>query len=147
MKTLQQASERDEIIERLGRLRPDAAGQWGKLTCHRMVAHVADALRMAMGELPVPFKRTPLRFGPVKHMVIYWLPFPRNAPTAPELLHRELGGWDDEVRAVRDRIAAFPEGDPPGGWPVHPVFGRLSGRDWGALQYRHVDHHLRQFGA
>jgi hypothetical protein len=26
------------------------------------------------------------------------------------------------------------------------VFGRISGRSWGALQYKHLDHHLRQFG-
>jgi hypothetical protein len=28
----------------------------------------------------------------------------------------------------------------------HPGFGRMSARDWDVLQYRHLDHHLRQFG-
>jgi hypothetical protein len=146
MKSLQQASHRAEIVERLDRLTADAPRQWGSMTCTKMLAHVADALRMTTGELPTRFKRTPMRFGPVKRLIIYWLPFPKGTPTAPELLSREPGAWHEEAQAVRDCLARFPEGDPPGGWPVHPVFGTLTGRDWGTLQYRHVDHHLRQFG-
>jgi len=26
-------------------------------------------------------------------------------------------------------------------------FGKLSGKEWGELMYKHIDHHLRQFGA
>lgn len=29
---------------------------------------------------------------------------------------------------------------------VHPGFGRMSQSDWLRWGYRHVDHHLRQFG-
>jgi hypothetical protein len=29
---------------------------------------------------------------------------------------------------------------------VHPIFGKLSQGDWLTWGYRHVDHHLRQFG-
>ena len=29
----------------------------------------------------------------------------------------------------------------------HPFFGPLSSEEWQALQWRHLDHHLRQFGA
>ena len=30
---------------------------------------------------------------------------------------------------------------------VHGFFGSMSGAEWGVTQYKHLDHHLRQFGA
>lgn len=48
--------------------------------------HLCDALRMASGELVIPLRNMPLRYTPIKQMVIYWAPFPHNAPTAPECL-------------------------------------------------------------
>ena len=29
----------------------------------------------------------------------------------------------------------------------HPFFGRLTPAEWAIQQYKHLDHHLRQFGA
>jgi hypothetical protein len=43
-------------------------------------------------------------------------------------------------------VERFGHADPGKVWPVSPVFGALSGKDWGALSYKHLDHHLRQFG-
>jgi len=49
-----------------------------------------------------------------------------------------------ELVSLMERIGAGPrEGD----GPVHPLFGRLSFREWGVATYKHTDHHLRQFGA
>jgi hypothetical protein len=145
MKTLRDESARAEIAERVGRLTPDTRARWGKMDSTRMLAHVNDALRMATGELPVPFKKTPLRFRIVRTALIYWLPFPKGAPTAPQLINRSPGELAREADELRQRLAAFPD-DVPGGWPVHPVFGQLSATEWGALGYKHLDHHLRQFG-
>ncbi len=36
--------------------------------------------------------------------------------------------------------------DAQGDWPKHPLFGPLSGEEWGALSWKHLDYHLRQFG-
>ncbi len=30
---------------------------------------------------------------------------------------------------------------------VHAFFGPMKGDEWGATQFKHLDHHLRQFGA
>ena len=79
---------REDICRRVERLTPDAAAQWGKFTAPKMLAHLNDAMRMASGELAVAPRNTPLRFWPLKQLVIYVLPFPKGAPTAPELLAR-----------------------------------------------------------
>ena len=148
MKSLWQAPARDELVQRLERLTPDARPAWGRLAAPQMVAHVADALRMAFGDLPTASKGLPVRYTPLKQLIIYWIPFPRNAPTAPELIARAPGDWEAEVRACRTLVERF--GTEPATrqqWPEHPAFGALTRHQWGVLAYRHTDHHLRQFGA
>jgi hypothetical protein len=102
---------------------------------------------MAIGELSCADKRTPLRWPVVKQLVIYWAPFPKGAPTAPELLGRTPMTWSTEISELElliDRVAGI---SPSFAWPPHPAFGTLSRRAWGVLIYRHMDHHLTQFGA
>jgi hypothetical protein len=66
--------------------------------------------------------------------------------TAPELLARAPAAWNGEVEALGATIDRFAGRTPSGSWLPHPAFGRLSGRAWGVLSYRHMDHHFRQFG-
>jgi hypothetical protein len=147
MKTLWNEHARDEICRRVDRLTPDASARWGRFNVAQMLAHLNDAMRMALGELPVAPKRMPIRYWPLKQLIVYALPFPHGAPTAPELLTRcDHAAFADERAAFRGivaRLVAKPQSDD---WPEHPAFGRLSYRAWGVLGYRHADHHLRQFG-
>jgi hypothetical protein len=142
VKTLHDPGARAEILDRLGRLTPAATPGWGRMDAVHMVAHLVDALRMGTGELPLPFKKSPLRLRPVKLLVIYALPFPRDVPTAPGLIARPPGDWQREVDEMRTRVQSFTANPDV----VHPIFGKLSLKDWGALAYKHVDHHFRQFG-
>jgi len=146
MKSMWQPEACEELLARAGKLRPDAPAQWGKFNCSRMLTHVTDGLRMATGELPVAPKNLPLRFTPIKQLVIYWLPFPKGAPTAPELLARAPGEWEREVSQFRDAMQQFISRKGQQQWPAHPAFGNMSNKDWGVLVYRHIDHHFKQFG-
>ncbi len=147
MLSLWNEAARAALVSRADRLTPDTPSRWGKFTCPAMLAHVNDALRMATGELRPAPKRLPIRFFPLKQLIIYLLPFPRGTPTAPELLARTGNAvLAEEQRAFRDllaRIAVLPAKGP---WPSHPAFGTMSRRSWGVLAYRHVDHHFTQFG-
>ena len=125
---------------------PDATPRWGRMTAPQMVAHLADWLLMASGELKTAARSGVLRYPPIKQLAIYWLPFPRNVQTSPELLARKPSEWGAEQASVRERVESFEKlySTPP--WPEHPVFGRMSPRAWSVFAYRHMDHHLRQFG-
>lgn len=145
-KSIFQAARRSELQQRLSRLAPDSAPKWGRMNAPKMVVHLSDALRMALGELQAAPIRTPLRFPVVKQLVIYALPWPPGAPTAPELIARAPAAWTGEVVTLSKLLERFANLAPSGKWPAHPAFGRLSGRTWGVLVYRHCDHHFRQFG-
>lgn len=147
MPTLRNPADSAALISRLDRLTADAAPRWGRMNAQQMLAHVTDAFRMAAGELPVRPKRVlPLRHFPLKHLVIFVLPFPKNAPTARELVSRPPESIDVErgqIKALLATLAAFPEDAPRAD---HPIFGQMDTRLWGALGHKHFDHHLRQFG-
>jgi hypothetical protein len=138
-----------EIRERVSRLTSDRAGAWGRMTPPQMVCHLAESLKMALGELRVAPKNTPIRFPPLKQLIVYWAPFPKNVPTAPELLARPPRDWPGDIADLQRLVDRFCArgAEPDAEWPPHPAFGALSRRAWGVLVYRHMDHHLRQFGA
>lgn len=145
--TFWDAATRDEICRRVERLNVDTTPRWGRFNAARMLAHLNDAMRMALGELPVAPKHTPLRRPLIKQLVIYVAPWPKSAPTAPELIARCDGAQFGEERAafipIVERLAAKPTTGP---WPEHPAFGTMTRRAWGVLLARHIDHHFKQFG-
>lgn len=146
MKSLNSEIDRRVVIERVRRLRADTVPQWGRMNAPQMVAHLTNAMAMATGELPVRAKRHPVRLFPLKQLFIYVLPMPRNLPTAPELISRDPEPFNGEVEAFIAGMDSFASRARDFTWPAHPIFGAMSRRGWGALGYRHCDHHLRQFG-
>jgi hypothetical protein len=112
-----------------------------------MLTHLRDSARMALGELPVaPKGKRAFQVFPIKHLILHVVPFPKSAPTAPELLVSDAASLDairSELVSLIERIGAGPRA---GFGPDHPLFGRLSFREWAVATYKHTDHHLRQFG-
>jgi len=138
---------RTRILTRLDALEPSAERRWGKMNPDQMLHHIGSGLSCAIGELPCEPIVTPMLRHVARWIALYG-PWPKeNVPTAKEYL--AVGTYDFEaersrVRQLVLRLAARPIN---GRWPAHPAFGPLSGRQWSLLQFRHVDHHLRQFGA
>lgn len=146
-KSLANPTVRTEMLDRLRRLSPDAKARWGRMNATQMLTHLVDWMAMADGTLGVaPIRKPGLRFPPLKQLAIYWLPFPRNVMTAPELKGRQPRDWSIELETVRQRVAGFETLATRIDWPHHPVFGRMTRRAWCVFAYRHMDHHFRQFG-
>ena len=145
MKSVWNTEQHRELRERVERLTPQHVAQWGRMTAPQVVVHLTDSLRMASGDLPVASKNLPLRYPPLKQLVLYYLPFPKNAPTAPELLVRQPGEWSADLSELCARLDRFVASGPAGAIRVHPAFGTMTGKQWGVLVYRHMDHHLKQF--
>jgi hypothetical protein len=146
MRSLWQPETRASVLRRIEQLTPDHRAQWGRFTAPLVLAHLSDSLRMAFGDLPTRSKRLPLRHPPLKQFVIYWLPVPKGVPTAAELIARAPGAWDTEMAECRALIERFGREAPERAWPDHPAFGTMTARRWGVITFKHMDHHLRQFG-
>jgi len=76
------------------------------------------------------------------------MPWPRGrVHTSPELLQTAPSASFESDRDELIRLIKAFADLPPESPGMHPMFGRLSHRLWGILAWRHLDHHLRQFGA
>lgn len=144
--TLWNADDRRSLTSRFDALSPAAQPKWGSFTAPRMLTHVTDGLRAALGELPVARKAGPLGYWPINVLVMFYLPWPKSAPTAPELLARTPEEWTRELDELKGAIERFTKRNAADAWPAHAAFGDIGGTGWGRLQYRHLDHHLTQFG-
>ena len=147
MKSVFYQADRLSLSHRLDAVTSASTARWGRMDSGQMLAHLSESLRMALGELRVQPRSGLLRLLPVRHAIIHWLPWPKGAPTAPELLVRRADDFPAERAALKHLLERLGALEGAREWPEHPAFGHLSSRDWGVLVYRHVDHHLHQFGA
>ena len=153
MKTLARPADRDELRQRLRRLRPDSVRQWGRMSAHQMVCHLSDSMLVATGQKAVSSAVTWPSRTLVKWIALY-LPvrWPAGILTRPEI-DQEAGGtrpleFAADVARLERLMEAASATDGSVHWAAtHPIFGRMSQRAWLRWAYLHTDHHLRQFGA
>jgi hypothetical protein len=145
MPTIRSLSDRAAILARLDRLTPDTRPQWGTLTAPRLLCHLADQLRMGLGDLPAQSRASFLTTTVLKWLVVY-SPLktpPGKVQTLPEMLTTSPTTWTADLATCRTLIERLSTASAA---PPHPTFGRLSPEGWGRLAWKHLDHHLRQFG-
>ena len=146
MKSIWETAAQRELSDRLLTLSADRRPLWGKMSAQQMVCHLTESLKMALGELPVTPKNLPLRYPPLKQLVIYLAPFPKGAPTAPELVITATPNeWAGDVRTLTtlmDRFAARgPAGPPAPAGNGGPARGPSGGADRPATRRsRHAGH-------
>ncbi len=143
----------EDIKQRIMRLQPESERSWGSMTLAQTLAHCTSGLQMAMGvvnprraSFPANFIGLlikPLVFGDDK-------PMRRNSPSSSELFSADPTQCDFERE--RAQLVAAVDSFATRGAPCcsrhpHPFFGPLKPQQWAILMYKHIDHHLRQFGA
>ena len=105
---------------------------------------------MALGQKDAKPLRTPLGLPGISDAVVWVLPWPKGAPTAPEFLPgtgmTTPTDFERDKAALVDVLRQFSEREVTSSFSPSPVFGRLSRRAWGRLMWRHLDYHLHQFG-
>lgn len=145
MKSLLDENARKELMDRLDRFSSDKQPLWGKMDAKQMITHLVDSLRMSVGELPTVPHKSILSNSLVKRFVIHYWPMPKNVHTAPELIARKTDNIDLEKKHLASLIKKYKEFEQRELWPDHPIFGKMSNKDWGVLCYKHIDHHFQQF--
>ena len=138
------------VKRRLQMLRADSPRQWGTMTPSQAVTHCARGVELALGERRPPRVMVGRLLGwAIKSLALgNDAPMRRNTPTVPGLVVDE----DPDLAVERTRLSALIDrfvAAGPAGCTTHPhsFFGPLTPREWAVLMYKHLDHHLRQFGA
>jgi len=149
MKTIFNPATRDELLRRVDAIKPGSARLWGKMSAAQMLEHTARALEVAAGKRASKHALVGKAIGWIfKKNFLSEKPFGKNGPTGPEFIvhdEPELEPAREKVKRLIRELSA--QGDKACDGRVHGFFGPLTGAQWGVSQYKHVDHHLRQFGA
>ncbi len=149
MKSLFNPTDNNEILNRINTLAPNVAPQWGKMQADQMLAHCHVAMQTAFGD--VKLKRSLMGIfigGIAKKQLIGSKPFKRNLPTDKHFVIHERHNFDEEKGKLTGLVKRFvQQGRSAISSDPHPFFGKLTVDEWDNLMWKHLDHHLRQFGA
>ena len=148
MKNLFDKDAHTEIISRINSLTPQTQRQWGKMNVAQMLAHCKEAFRVPLSEKKMPRMYLGLLIGwMIKPKLYNESPWKKNLPTAPNFIIKDERDFEKEKRELSDLINQFYNGgtEKVGRFP-HPMFGSFTTEQWGKAMYKHVDHHLLQFG-
>jgi len=137
------------LLARINNLTPETTPDWGKMNVAQMLAHNNVGFDITYGKTPVSynfFMRLMLKMF-VKDVVVGNKPYTKNGQTAPVFVISDKRDFDKEKeelianihRVNADGAAAF-EGR------VSPSFGKLTAQQWSNQFWKHLDHHLTQFG-
>lgn len=152
MRTLNNQSDKEDILSRLRQVKPDSQRCWGKMTPHQMICHLSDSFKSVIGEREISGDKSNLLTRTVVRWIALFAPmkWPHGVPTMAEN-DQERGGTPPEdfqrdVDALVVMIDRVTNRQKDFRWGRHPLFADMSERDWSRWGYLHVDHHLRQFG-
>ena len=140
----------NRVKERIANLRTDSQRQWGKMSPAQALAHCSESMLWAVGDVRPPRMFVGQIIGRMikSRVLVESEPLRKNSPTAKSLViadHRDLAAEQSRLCGLIDRFRAAGRA----GCTKHPhsFFGPLTPEEWSGLMYKHLDHHLRQFGA
>jgi hypothetical protein len=137
-----------DTIHRLNKLTPDSKPLWGKMNAAQMFAHCKEVFKIPLSDAKLPRKRMGILLGWVIKSKLYNdSPWKKNLPTSPDFKIVDKKDFYIEKLKLTELAAKFYSAGPGyvGKFP-HPFFGKFTPEQWGKSMYKHLDHHLRQFG-
>ena len=145
VKSLFDSTVKQEIISRINKLTPQSQRQWGKMDTAQMMAHLQMPMGVGLGVHTIPRSFIGRIFGPFAKKILYNdKPFSRNLPTDRSFIMKDAKDFLKEKEQLINMINQFNENnivDTP-----HPFFGKLTKEQWAKGTWKHLDHHLQQFG-
>lgn len=148
MKNITHKEVLNEVLTRIEKLTPNTKAQWGKMTVSQMLAHCTTGFEVTLGSKIVKHSFLGKIFGKIaKKQAFSDKPFGKSLPTDPNYLVKDDKDFNEEKKkliAVINRYVTAGEHEFTKG--PHPFFGKLTIDEWNELNYKHIDHHLMQFG-
>jgi len=141
------------VIPRVKTLPANASGKWGKMNGQQMAEHVADFFNVSTEKIKFDLV-TPVEHLPkFKEFLLSDKQFRENTKAPVNIVGEEpyplrCANMEEAVDGLAASIGSFENyfRENPGKKTTHPVFGELNFEEWVLLHFKHVTHHLRQFG-
>ncbi|WP_339164907.1 DUF1569 domain-containing protein [Siminovitchia sp. FSL H7-0308] len=148
MKNIFNQLHSEEILNRIDKLSPDSQPQWGKMNVSQMLAHCSSFQDIAMGNSFPPRGWLGIIVGRFAKQIMYNdKTLPHNMSTIPTILITNDRDFETEKEKLKQKITIFQNNGPEKCTThPHPFFGKLTSEQWGKGIYKHLDHHLKQFG-
>lgn len=146
MENIFEREANQELVARLEKLSPESKAQWGKMNVCQMVKHCQKPLEVADGTLKMKRGLFGFLFGKMMKKKFLHGEIQKNLPTTPSFVITETPEFENEWQLLIGMVKKFgqkgPEVIPD---KTHPFFGKMTDEEWGTMQYKHLDHHLKQF--
>ncbi|RIA10530.1 uncharacterized protein DUF1569 [Flavobacteriaceae bacterium MAR_2010_72] len=148
MKSLFVTDDYNEILNRINALDEQSQPQWGKMDVAQMLAHCCEPLKVPLEKLTLKKPNAIMRllFSFFKDSLYNDKPWKHGLPTSKEYKIVDNRIFLDEKNKLVELIHEFYSKKGQDSWPPHPFCGHFTAEQWGKMQYKHLDHHLKQFG-
>jgi hypothetical protein len=149
MKNVFNQQDVGELIDRVNKLSPTSQRLWGKMTVAQMLAHCNVTYELVYDNKhpkPNAFMKFMLKLF-VKDTVVSEKPYKHNSQTAPVFLIKDERDFETEKSRLIDYIIKTQQlGENHFDNRESHSFGALTKTEWNNMFYKHLDHHLMQFG-
>lgn len=137
----------NKVVDRVQSLIESSEAQWGRMSVDQMLHHCQGPLHIILekntyGLKPSWFAKT--FFKKSMYSDKLWK---KNLPTLKAFRETESYDFEEEKGKLLDLINELGTHRDKSEWQEHPTFGYFTPEQWGKMHYKHLDHHLRQFGA
>ena len=145
VKNLFDPAVKQDIIDRINKLTPESKALWGKMNVGQMLAHLQMPIGVADGTHQL--KRTLMGrlIGPMIKSILYNdKPFKHDLPTDKSFIMTDPKDFEKEKQKLIQMVSNFTEANIVN--ETHTFFGKLTKEQWSKGTWKHLDHHLQQFG-
>ncbi len=141
--------DNNRIIARIEKINAASKPLWGKMDAAGMLFHLQEPIRVSLGELKLKRSLAGFLFGKMAlKQVLSDKPFRKGVPTSDEFRPSGNHNLDAEKEKLLKLVSSLAvKGHSAIRSNPHPFFGVLTPEQWGILTWKHIDHHLTQFGA
>ena len=148
MQSLFESNAKKEILERINKLDENSHAKWGKMKISQMLAHCCEPIKVPLKKLDLKKPNVVIKvlFSFYKDALYNDKPWKQGLPTSKEYKIVDSKVFLKEKNNLIELINEFHSKKSQTNWPDHPFCGQLTTEQWGKMQYKHLDHHLSQFG-
>jgi len=142
--------KRQEYRRRVESVTPHSPRQWGTMEPEQMLHHLNLARGASLGLYNLPDESYLTSRSFFKWILVDWFPeqpIGLRLPAGFKIPHSQRFDFAYEKAQLLKILDAAWNARTADAWKPHPMFGKMTTKEWGKLLQIHVDYHLRQFAA